>query len=125
MMLRCIADKGSRVKPARREPVPAMAAEIVPLQSSQEADWMLGHNFGVRVRVEMIAGKTMVEEDARARAAQTLADGKPIMDRALLLRCVDEIEHLKAALRDIADHGQGKGGIWARQRARDALERKG
>ncbi len=63
-----------------------------------------------------------VEDDARARASQTLADGKPIMDRALLLRCVDEIEHLKAALRDIVGSGQSRGGIWARQRAQEALE---
>ncbi len=44
------------------------------------------------------------------------------MDRALLLRCVDEIEHLKAALQDIVANGQGRGGIWARKRAEDALE---
>lgn len=66
-----------------------------------------------------------VEHDARMRAGQTLSDGKPIMDRALLLRCVDQIEHLKAALQEIADQGQGRGGIWARERAKDALERRG
>lgn len=66
--------------------------------------------------------KPSVEDDARARAAQTLSDGKPIMDRALLLRCVDEIEHLKAALRDIVTNGQSRGGIWARQRAQEALD---
>ena len=63
-----------------------------------------------------------VENDARTRAAQTLLDGKPIMDRALLLRCADEIEHLKAALREIAANGQSRGGIWARQRAEAALD---
>lgn len=72
----------------------------------------------------MNSSKASIEDDARARAGQTLADGKPIMDRALLLRCVDEIEHLKAALRDIVANGQGRGGIWARQRAQDALDRR-
>ena len=66
-----------------------------------------------------------VEEDARIRAGQQLADGKPIMDRALLLRCAEQIEHLKAALREIVEQGQNRGGIWARQRAAEALERKG
>lgn len=70
----------------------------------------------------MSSNKPCVEDDARVRAGQTLLDGKPIMDRALLLRCVDEIEHLKAALRDIIANGQSRGGIWARQRAQDALE---
>ncbi len=68
--------------------------------------------------------KLTVEHDARARAAQTLSDGKPIMDKALLLRCVDEIERLKAALQDVADNGQSRGGIWARNRAEQALEHK-
>ena len=70
----------------------------------------------------MSNNKPSIEDDARARAQQTLFDGKPIMDRALLLRCVDEIEHLRAALRDIIDNGQTRGGIWARQRAEQALE---
>ena len=66
-----------------------------------------------------------IEADARARASQTLADGKPIMDRGLLLRCADEIERLKAALNDIVEHGQGRGGIWARKRAEQAMEQNG
>lgn len=71
-------------------------------------------------------GRAMaVEDDARARAAQTLADGKPIMDRALLLRCVGEIERLRSVLREIARHGQTKGGIWARQRAQEGLDDAG
>ena len=65
-----------------------------------------------------------IEGDARARASQTLVDGKPIMDRGLLLRCADEIERLKAALDDIAENGQSRGGIWARKRAEQALEPK-
>lgn len=69
--------------------------------------------------------KPRVEDDARVRAGQTLSDGKPIMDRALLLRCVDQIEHLKAALQDIADNGQRHGGIWAKRRAEEALEPPG
>ena len=63
-----------------------------------------------------------VEHDARLRAAQTLMDGKPIMDKALLLRCADEIERLKAALADIAAQSQARGGIWSRKRAEDALD---
>jgi hypothetical protein len=73
----------------------------------------------------MSSSKASVEDDARSRAAQTLSDGKPIMDRGLLLRCAEEIEHLKAALRQIAEHGQARGGIWARQQAHAALERRG
>ncbi len=46
------------------------------------------------------------------------------MDKALLLRCADEIDRLKAALTDIADNGQGRGGIWARKLAEQALEHK-
>ena len=70
----------------------------------------------------MSSKKPSVEDDARARAEQTLADGKPIMDRALLLRCAQEIDHLKAALQDIIADGQSRGGIWSRQRAQQALE---
>ncbi len=66
-----------------------------------------------------------VEDDARARAGQTLSDGKPIMDRALLLRCVEQIEHLQAALHDIIENGQRHGGIWAKRRAEEALHRRG
>jgi len=69
--------------------------------------------------------KPTVEEDARTRAGQTLSDGKPIMDRQLLLRCVEQIEHLKAALIDITENGQRNGGIWAKRRAEEALERLG
>ncbi len=68
--------------------------------------------------------KRTVEDDARARAEHTLSDGKPIMDKALLLCCADEIDQLKAALTDIADNGQGRGGIWARNRAQQALDGK-
>lgn len=64
-----------------------------------------------------------VEQDARGRAAQTLVDGKPIMDKALLIRCAEAIEHLKAALQDIAEGGPARGGVWARKRAEQALER--
>ena len=63
-----------------------------------------------------------VEQDARARAAITLADGKPILDKALLLRCAETIEALRAALEEIADQSQSRGGIWARQRAERALD---
>ncbi len=73
----------------------------------------------------MSHSKPSPETDARARAAQTLADGKPIMDKALLLRCADQIDSLRAALQDIAANGQSRGGIWARNRAEDALEQKG
>lgn len=65
-----------------------------------------------------------VEEDARARADQKLADGKPIMDRALLLRCAERIDELKAALREISEQSLTRGGIWARQRADQALDSK-
>ncbi len=65
-----------------------------------------------------------VEKDARDRAAQTLADGKPILDKALLIRCAEEIEYLKAALTEIAEDGGTKGGLWARRRAQDALDRE-
>jgi len=68
--------------------------------------------------------KRTVEDDARARAEHTFSDGKPIMDKALLLCCADEIDRLKAALADIADNGQGRGGIWARNRAEEALDHR-
>ena len=67
-------------------------------------------------------GKFPVEKDARARAGQTLADGGPILDKALLLRCAETIETLKAALTEIAEQSQTRGGIWARQRAERALD---
>jgi len=70
----------------------------------------------------MAQKKTGVEAEARLRAAHTLADGKPIMDRALLLRCAATIEGLRAALEDIAAQAQSRGGIWSRKRAEDALE---
>lgn len=73
----------------------------------------------------MPQGKPTVEGDARARAAQTYSDGKPIMDSALLIRCAEQIEHLKAALGDIADQAPKRGGVWARQRAEDALAHGG
>lgn len=73
----------------------------------------------------MSSMKPTVEDDARARAGQTLSDGKAIMDRGLLLRCAEQIEHLKSALQDIVENGQRHGGIWARQRAEDALKRRG
>ena len=66
--------------------------------------------------------KMSVEQDARARAADTLLDGKPILDKALLLRCAETIEGLKASLKEIADQSQSRGGIWARQRAERALD---
>lgn len=69
--------------------------------------------------------KIRVETDARSRAAQKLSDGKPIMDSALLLRCAETIEGLKAALEDIAAQSQARGGIWARKRAEDALDSDG
>ena len=69
--------------------------------------------------------KPTVEQDARARAAQTLADGKPILDKALLIRCAEQVEHLKAALADIAERAPARGGLWARNRAEEALERDG
>ena len=68
--------------------------------------------------------RSTVEQDARARASQTLLDGKPIMDKALLIRCAEEIEHLKAALEDIAESGPARGGVWARNRAEQALDRE-
>jgi hypothetical protein len=68
---------------------------------------------------------TGVEKDARRRADQTLLDGKPIMDRALLLRCAETIEELKTALQDIAAQAQSRGGIWSRQRAEKALDPDG
>lgn len=66
-----------------------------------------------------------VEQDARARASDTLLDGKPILDRALLLRCADTIAALRAALEEIAAQSQSRGGIWARQRAERALDPEG
>lgn len=66
--------------------------------------------------------KIGVEKDARRRAEQTLLDGKPIMDKALLLRCAETIEGLKAALEEIAAQAQSRGGIWSRQRAEKALD---
>lgn len=66
--------------------------------------------------------KPSVEQDARARASQTLADGKPIMDKTLLIRCAEEIEQLKTALQEIAEGGSSRGGVWARNRAEQALE---
>lgn len=69
----------------------------------------------------MAQTKIGVETDARSRAAQTLLDGKPVMDKALLLRCAETIEELKAALEEIAAQSQSRGGIWARKRAEDAL----
>jgi hypothetical protein len=72
---------------------------------------------------EMTQTRPTVEEDARARASQTLADGKPIMDKALLIRCAEEIERLKAALQEIAAGGPSRGGVWARNRAEQVLER--
>ena len=73
----------------------------------------------------MTRNKGGVEADARLRAAQTLMDGKPIMDRALLLRCAETIEGLRAALEEIATQAQSRGGIWARKRAEDALDPDG
>ncbi|GEM_PF-4653026 len=70
----------------------------------------------------MAQKKAGVETEARLRAAHTLADGKPIMEKALLLRCAATIEELRAALDDIAAQAQSRGGIWARKRAEDALE---
>ncbi len=69
--------------------------------------------------------KPTVEQDARQRAAQTLADGKPILDKALLIRCAEQIEHLKAALNEIAAQAPSRGGLWSRNRAETALEREG
>lgn len=69
--------------------------------------------------------KPTIEQDARARAAQTLADGKPILDKGLLVRCAEQIEHLKAALDEIAENAPARGGLWARNRAETALERDG
>lgn len=63
-----------------------------------------------------------VEQDARERAAQTLADGKPILDKALLIRCAETIEALRAALQEIAEQSQSRGGIWARRQAEQALD---
>ena len=70
----------------------------------------------------MSQSKFTVEKDARARAAQTLADGKPILDKALLIRCAETIEALKAALEEIAAQSQSRGGIWCRRRAEEALD---
>ena len=70
----------------------------------------------------MSQNKYTVEMDARARAAQTLSDGKPITDKALLIRCATQIDALKAALEEIALNSPVKGGIWARQRAERALD---
>ena len=70
----------------------------------------------------MAQKKTGVEAEARLRAAHTLADGKPIKDKALLLRCAATIEGLRAALEEIAAQSQSRGGIWARKRAEDALD---
>ncbi len=67
-------------------------------------------------------GKGGVERDARLRAAQTLMDGKPIMDKALLLQCADRIDRLTAALEEIAAQSQTRGGIWSRKRAEEALD---
>ena len=69
--------------------------------------------------------KLPVEADARARAGQTYLDGKPIVDAALLLRCAEQIEHLKAALAEIAAHAPNRGGLWARKLSAAALERGG
>ena len=66
--------------------------------------------------------KSSVEQDARARAADKLLDGKSILDRALLIRCAETIEALRAALEEIAEQSQSRGGIWARQRAERALD---
>jgi hypothetical protein len=70
----------------------------------------------------MALGKQAVEKDARERATYTLADGKPIMEKGLLIRCANQIELLKAALNEIATQAPKQGGIWARQRAEQALE---
>ncbi len=69
--------------------------------------------------------KMSVEQEARARAADTLLDGKPILDKGLLLRCAETIEALRAALDEIAQQSQSRGGIWARQRAERALDPEG
>ena len=69
--------------------------------------------------------KFTVEMDARARAAQTLLDGGPITDKALLIRCATAIETLKAALEEIAAQSGSRGAIWARQRAEKALDSEG
>ena len=66
--------------------------------------------------------RVSVEQDARARAADTLLDGKPILDKALLIRCAETIEELRAALVEIAEQSQSRGGIWARKRAERALD---
>lgn len=65
---------------------------------------------------------TRVAQDARARAADKLLDGAPILDKALLLRCAETIETLRAVLDEIAEQAQSRGGIWARQRAERALD---
>ena len=72
----------------------------------------------------MSQGKIKVEQDARTRAAATLLDGKPILDKALLIRCAETIEALRAALEEIAEQAQARGGIWARQRAERALDQQ-
>jgi hypothetical protein len=69
--------------------------------------------------------KSSVEQDARLRAADTLLDGKPILDKALLVRCAETIEALRAAMEEIADQAQSRGGIWARKRAEQALDPEG
>jgi hypothetical protein len=44
------------------------------------------------------------------------------MDKALLIRCAEEIERLKATLQEIAADGPSRGGVWARNRAKQVLE---
>lgn len=73
----------------------------------------------------MLQKKTSVEQDARTRAADKLLDGTPILDKALLLRCAETIEALRAVLDEIAEHSQARGGIWARKRAEQALDQEG
>lgn len=66
-----------------------------------------------------------VEADARARAAHTYADGKPITDAGLLIRCADQIEQLKATLKEIAANAPNRGGVWARKVAEETLKHAG
>ncbi|MDT7952885.1 MAG: hypothetical protein RQ966_15380 [Acetobacteraceae bacterium] len=66
--------------------------------------------------------KMTVADHARARAALTLADGKPILERAILLQCADAIDGLRKALEEIAEQSPARGGIWARRRAEEALD---
>ena len=73
----------------------------------------------------MVIKPRSIEADARARAGHTYSDGKPIMDAALLLRCAQQIEYLKSVLQEIAATAANRGGVWARNKAEEALERDG